>query len=407
MTFPLESVVVLDLGDEPMVLASRLLADLGADVIRVESIAGDGVRQRGPFVHRAPGLERGLAHIRYNAGKRSVALDLTRPEAWEIVRAIARRADVAFAPLDPSPLAEAFFDEAQLRTAAPSLGVVEAVVRRNAPRRPATDLIGTAAGGMLYLNGYPEDPPNHPAGELAYKQTSLAAALGAMSLLLQQQAGGPGGRITVSMQEAMMWTTIQTANQGYWYWHQQRPQRHGVGGLAGRTIFPTRDGRWVSVYQHPPAWGSYVAWVREALGETTFDRPEWNDDFYRFQHSHEVIPVTERLCASMDRDDLVAEGQRRAILVVPVQGVMDIARDPHLRARDFFQTVHHQQLGLDLEVMRPPFRSSAYTAVARRAPALGDHSREVLTRLCGFDAAQVDTWIAQGLVSEHSGVAAR
>lgn len=407
MTFPLASVVVLDMGDEPMVLASRLLADLGADVIRVESIAGDGVRRRGPFVHGIPGLERGLAHIRYNAGKRSLALDLDRPEAWDLVRAIAARADVAFAPMQPSPLAEAFFAESNIRTVAPRLGVVEAVLRRNGPPEQFTDLIGTAAGGMLYLNGYPEDPPNHPAGELAYKQTSLAAALGAMSLLLHAQAGAAAGRITVSMQEAMMWTTIQSANENYWYWHEQRPRRHGLGNVGGQTIFLTRDGQWVSLYQHPPAWGSFVSWVREALGETTFDAPEWDDGYYRFQHNDQVVPVTTRLCESMDRADLVAEAQRRAILVVPVQGVTDIAKDPHLRARNFFQSVRHQQLGMDLEVMRAPFVSSAYTAVARPAPALGEHSRAVLAELGGFEAKQIDAWVASGLAGAPAEVAAR
>ncbi len=407
MTFPLASVVVLDMGDEPMVLASRLLADLGADVIRVESAAGDAIRRRGPFVAGVPGIERGLAHIRYNAGKRSLALALDRSEAWEIVGALAARADIAFAPMEPDHLGVRFFHEANVRLQAPRLGVVEAVLRRHAGRQAATDLIGTAAGGMLYLNGYPEDPPNHPAGNLAYKQTSLAAALGAVALLIEAQAGTSGGRVSVSMQEAMMWTTIQSANENYWHWHQQRPSRRGLGNIGGQTIFNTRDGKWVSFYQHPPAWGGFVRWVRDATGESSFEAAEWNDNYYRYENSDAIVAATERLCESMDRDDLVAEAQRRAILVVPVQGVMDIARDPHLRARNFFQRVWHQQLGMHLDVMRPPFVSSAYTATARSAPALGEHSRQVLSGLAGFDSEQIDRWIEEGLVRVPQEVTAR
>ncbi|KAA0232499.1 hypothetical protein EDM76_09855, partial [bacterium] len=202
--------MVLDLADEPMVLASRLLADLGADVIRVEPIGGDGVRRRGPFVGGIEGLERGLAHIRYNAGKRSLALALDRPEAWEAARALASRADIAIVPMEADALTGEFVAEAHLGAVSPGPGVIEAVLRRDAAREPVADLVGVAAGGMLDLNGYPEDPPNHPAGQLAYKQTSLAAALGAVSLLLESQAGRRGCRIVVSMQEAMMWTTIQS-----------------------------------------------------------------------------------------------------------------------------------------------------------------------------------------------------
>lgn len=396
---PLASVVVLDLSDEPMVMASRLLADLGADVIRVESMQGDGVRRRPPFITGVPGVERSLAHIRYNAGKRSLALALNRPEAWQIVSALAARADIAFAPMEFDGLTAEFFSRESIQRAAPRLGVVEAVVRRNhIDRQPVTDLVGVAAGGMLYLNGYPGQPPHHPAGQLAYKQTSLAAALGAMSLLLETQMGEAGGHVTVSMQEAMMWTTIQSANENYWQWHKARPRRRGLENVGGQTIFPTADGKWVSLYHHPPAWPKFVAWLGEALDEHKFEAPVWEDDHYRLERASEVVEVTARLCRSLDRNALVAEGQRRAVLVVPVQGVMDIARDPHLRARGFFQPVYHVGSEMELEVMRPPFVSSAYAAAARPAPGLGEHSRAVLSDVCEYSDREIDEFLADGLV---------
>jgi crotonobetainyl-CoA:carnitine CoA-transferase CaiB-like acyl-CoA transferase len=120
-----------------------------------------------------------------------------------------------------------------------------------------------------------------------------------------------------------------------------------------------------------------------------------------------VVEVTTRLCASLPRADLVREAQRRAILVVPVQGVMDIARDPHLRARGFFQTVPYPQLGMDLEVMRPPFISSGYRASARRAPMLGEHSGEVLSGLLGMDPGTIDVLSARGIVHQSAEVSAQ
>ncbi|HEY8490735.1 MAG TPA: CoA transferase, partial [Dehalococcoidia bacterium] len=341
MTLPLHDITVLDLADEPLALAGRLLADLGAAVVRAEDSAGDALRRRGPFLDGVPDPERGLAHLLYNGGKRSLALALDRPEAWDLLDRLAARADVVLAPLTKGPLAARFFTEPRFRAAAPEAGVVDAVFRRGSADAAVTDLIGTAAGGLLALNGEPADPPNHPAGNLAYKQTSLAAACAAVSLVLARGRGERGGWVTVSMQEAVMGTTIQSANQNYWHWHRHRPGRQGIEGLGGRTVFETADGGWVSFYyQHPPAWAPFVRWVTEALGDTTLAAPEWDDPLYRYQQRHQAAGVVAALCRTLPRDALVAEAQRRGILVVPVQGVRDIAEDPHLRARGFFQAVH-------------------------------------------------------------------
>jgi benzylsuccinate CoA-transferase BbsE subunit len=398
VTLPLTGFRVLDMGDEATVLASRLLADLGADVVRVESAGGDAVRSRPPFAGDTPGVERSLAHLLYNAGKRSLALDLERPESWRLVGLVLQQCDVAIAPLEKRPLAAGFFSPEHISNLTSRTGVVDAVFRRNAPDELATDLIGTASGGLLYLNGYPDDPPNKPAGQLAYKQVSLAAALAAVSMILEQAASGSGGRVTVCMQEAVMWTTIQSANENYWYWHRARPERRGLSNLGGQTIFQARDGGWVSFYQHPPAWPAFVAWVAESLGDRRFEAAEWEDQLYRLEHQAEVTSVTAMLCKRLNRDNLVAEAQRRAILVVPVQSVADIAQDPHLRARGFFQEVWHEQLGRAIETYRSPFVSSAYEVIARPAPALGQHSREILGELCGLDEHEIDHLAKDGVV---------
>ena len=406
MTLPLSGYRVLDLGDDATVLAARLLADLGADVIRIEAIDGDSVRGRLPFVGDVQGVERGLAHLLYNAGKRSLALALDRPAAWEVADLVLESSDVVIAPLEKSALATAFFDDARMRATALRVGLVDTVFRRHAPEERATDLIGTAAGGLLYLNGFAGDPPNHATGQLAYKQVSMAAALGAVSMILEQAISGVGGRITVSMQEAVMWTTIQSANENYWFWHEAVPVRRGLENLGGQTIFEACDGRWVSFYQHPPAWSAFVAWVAELLGDRRFEGGEWDDQLYRLEHHGEVTEATVALCGLMDRDELISQGQRRAILVVPVQSVTDITHDPHLRQRGFFQEVWSEPLGMSIETYRAPFISSAYTAKAMPAPGLGQHSIEILRNICGLGDTTITGLISDGLVGIPKGAKA-
>ncbi|MFN8506940.1 MAG: CoA transferase [Dehalococcoidia bacterium] len=393
---PLTGLTILDLADEPVALAARLLGDLGATVIRVESANGDSLRQAGPFVHGEPGIERSLPHFVYNAGKQSLALDLDSPRAWEIIGTMAARADVVIAPVRRIGPARDFFAPSNFERVAPGIGLVQPLFRRDREEE-FTDLIGIAAGGQLSLNGYAEDPPNHPAGNLAYKQLALASALAAMSLVFESAAGRPTGRIEVSMQEAVMWTTIQSANENYWHWHQLSPARRGIDNVGGQTIFPSRDGKYLSLYHHPPAFAAFARWYGEVFGDDTYTRAPWDDGYYRFEQAVRITEITAQFCASMDREALITEAQKRGILAVPVQSVGDIAADPHLRARGFFQPVRVDQLDAELELLRAPFVSSLFTSVAKAPPALGEHSVAVL-RTAGFSDETVAALLAEGVV---------
>lgn len=376
MTLPLTNVKILDLGDEPVAFASRLLAGLGADVVRVEQPSGDWLRKRGPFVHDEPGLERGLAHFLNNAGKRSVLIDLEAPGEQVQLRQLVAKAAVVIAPLDTPVALEGLLARGSFERDFPAVGLIQPVFRRNVAAS-ATDLTAVAAGGQLYLNGDPADPPNYPAGNLAYKQLSLAAALAAVALVLEGAAGRPPGRVEISMQEAIMWTTIQSANENYAFWERATPERHGIGSVSGQTIFITRDGKYVSLYHHPPAFLPFARWYAELFGDDQYAQPPWDDDLYRLKNGDQITAITQRACLAMDREDLIAEAQKRSILCVPVQDVSDIAVDPHLREREFFQTVRVNQLDEDLELIRLPFVTSSYQASAAAPPALGEHTGEV------------------------------
>ena len=371
---PLADITVLDLSDEATVFGTRLLAELGARVIRVEDAAGDRVRRRGPFLGDQPGLERGLAHILYNAGKRSVALDLEQPESWRLIEAIARRSDVVVGPCTPRPEVRALFDALeQLGDDGP--GLVEAVFRRGAPDDVATDLVGTAAGGLLVLGGHPQDPPIHPKGDLAYKQTSLAAAEAAVAMILEKGRTGRSGRIVVSMQEAVNLTTVQTANANIFHWHGRIPSRHTP--MTPYTTYTCADGKWVSFTIHPPNWHRYVDWIETRLGTTDLSSDEWADSMYRAVHAREMSEYTRRLLSGYTRDDAIREGQGRGLLVLPVNTISDIAEDVHLNARRFFQRLDVPHLG-EMTVARTSFLSNAWESKPAPPPLLGEHTDAVL-----------------------------
>ena len=352
----LNDVVVLDLGDEATALASEHLAELGATVVRVEDERGDGLRRRGP-----------LTNAVHNAGKRSVAIDTTSDDGWAPIEAMLDGVDVVIGPIEPNPATARFLDRLRSRVD-DRLGFVDVVFRRDAPAEPVTDLTAAAAGGLTVLNGVSEDPPWHAAGDLAWKQTSLAAAEAALALVTARRRTGRAGRIVVSAQEAVIITTLQSSNGNLFHWHGVVPSRHEQ--IAAGSTMLSGDGLWTSFAIHPPHWPRFVDWAQRVLGDDCLAGPEWGDPVYVGAHRREIVDVIARLAASTPRAQLIAEGQRRGLLVLPVNEVADVATDRHLEARDFFVEVK----GADGDTVRlagSPFRSSRGRGARRAAPALG------------------------------------
>src|SRR5215212_7456354 len=289
----LQDVVVLDLGDEATALAGAYLAELGAEVVRVEDVAGDVLRRRGGHWH----------HV-HNAGKRSVAIDPTDDAAWDRVAAALPGIDVVIGPLEPDPATLRFLDRAAAGEG-DRIGVVDVVVRRDDPRQPVTDLTLGAAGGFTVLNGDGADPPAQAAGDLAFKQVALAVAEAALELVTARRTTGRAGRIVVSAQEAVLLTTFQTSNGNLYHWHGVVPNRHEQ--IAGGSTVLSGDGLWTSFTIHPPNYPRFVEWAERAIGPTVLTKPEWSDPVYVGKHRVELMALVAELASVTSRADLIEE----------------------------------------------------------------------------------------------------
>ncbi len=347
---------ILDLTDEPLAFGARLLADLGADVVRVE---------------------RGWAHLLYNAGKRSVAVEVDDPAAWSRIESLLPQFDVLLTPLESHGALADWLERGRRGDWPSDISIVDAVFRRGASE-PMTDLTAMAAGGHTVLNGHPEDPPVWAAGNLSYKQASIAVAEAALALITQRRRSGGCGRITVSVQEAVCFTTLQTASGNWWTWHGLSPDRHIPIG-SGIT-FRAKDGHWLSFTIHPPHWHRFVDWVDEVLGLEAGELrgAQWDDEFWREQHRAEIVPWIDRLCQALSVTELHDRRQELGLLVLPINTVEEVAADRHLQARGYYQEVDHPQLGRTLTMPRPAVRTRGTQPQARRAPTLGEHTEMVL-----------------------------
>jgi crotonobetainyl-CoA:carnitine CoA-transferase CaiB-like acyl-CoA transferase len=336
-------------------------------------------------------MERSLAHLLYNAGKRSVAVDTSDRRAWDGIARLASASDVVIGPMRRDLRIMQLLDSLQAASDAP--GIVEVVYRRDAPDEVATDLVLTAAGGLLVLGGHPEDTPNHPKGDLAYKQVGLAAAEAALALVMSKRCWGQGGRIVVSAQEAVNLTTVQTANANWLHWHGRVPTRHQP--MTPFSIYTSSDGLWLSFTIHPPNWPRYVDWVERDLGTADLSSPEWADGTYRALNAATMAGYTARLCAMYTREQLIDEGQARGLLVLPVNSLTDLAADPHLNTRGLFQEVNVD--GEPVWTLRSAFLSESRPTAAMRAPTLGEHTWEALTSVAGLTDVEAEALFAAGV----------
>jgi crotonobetainyl-CoA:carnitine CoA-transferase CaiB-like acyl-CoA transferase len=401
---PLSDVRVIDLAGESAVFAGRLLGELGADVVRVEPPGGDSVRRRPPFLDDEPGPERSLYHLHFNASKRSVALDIRRPEGAELLRRLARASDVVLETGRPGEMDALGVGYEALRPVNPVL--IYATVTpfgQEGPMRDyrGNDLTAVASSGLMWLNGFPEDPPNQPGAEQAYHMASLAltASIATAIVARGRSADGAGHRIDVSLQEAMSMATLQHASPNVYAWYRRVPARQGIRLLRGRNLFQCADGLWVSVVVSPYRWAEFLEWCRdEGIGEHLFDE-QWRDPAYRIEHASEVSEVTAQLAARHPREHIFHEGQRRRLMVTPSNTVRDLVDDAQLRAREYFVEYEHPATGRTLKDTGVAYQFSRTPAGVRRpAPRFGEHTEEVLCGLLGLDEAAVERLRASGVV---------
>ena len=396
---PLAGSVVIDLSDECLSLGARWLSDFGADVIRIESASGDALRIDGPHLDGRADVESGLRHLLYNAGKRSLALNFDAPGAWDLVDRLLDAADVVLAPLDKSVEGRRFFDRERLQRLHPHLGVIDVVTRRGGEGLPASDIVGVAAGGLMQGLGFPDVAPDYPAGKLAYKQASQVAAATGAAMLYDRRNGVRPSHAYISLQEAILSTTIHFANENMWRQLGEKAFRPG-GNIS--SLVQARDGKWLTLGITPNTharWAAFGQWLKERAGYDGIIGAEYPGDIYIPEWGGETHRALQRACASLDREELCYEGQSRGFLAVPVNSARDIVEDPHLHERGTFLPVEHPQFDREIDLPRLPIYSTGYQPVGRPAPTLGADSADVLTELLGVDPGEYEGFVISGLVA--------
>lgn len=403
---PLAGYRVLDLADEKGQLGTRLLAELGADVIKIEPPRdGDPARQHAPFFRNEAGAETSLFWWTMNAGKRSITLQLKLEAGRQLFHRLVALSDIVVETCMPGESAALGLDYAAIERANPSAILVSITgFGQDGPYAGwhATDIVGAAMGGLMYLNGDPECGPVRTTVPQAYTQVNVQAMVGALiALYARPLNGGRGQHVDVSMQEAVA-NAMDNAQQT---WDIRRVNASGPGlyrNTAGirtaRYLFETADG-WVAALQAGGLIGqqanAIIDWLAEHGEARGLDAPEWRQKLTSLQplapeERGYVEETMAAFCRTRKKEDLVAEAQRRGAGWAPVFSPREIVESKQLAARGYWTRVSHEDLGESFTYPGAPFRLSATPWMQRgRAPHIGEHNEEVYCGLLGLEPQEL------------------
>lgn len=362
--------------------ASKLLADLGADVIKVESPMGDPARSRGPFPGGVADPERSGLFLYLNTNKRGVALDPRQASDRAAFTALVRGADVLLHNVPPPEMAASGLDYEALAATNPRLVMTSITpYGLEGERRDwqATDLTLWSAGGIAYLNGggYEADalPPLKPYGMQAEFQGGVNAAVAALGALLARQRTGRGQHVVVSIQQAL--AAILELTFEYWPYQGLVASRLGRKPIQPLDFLECRDG-WVficCVEEHQ--WQEFIRMIGS---------PEWAgielfaDRLSRGANWDALKLFLQEWASGQSVAEVYQAAQERRIPFAPVSTMGDLLASPHLAARGFFATLAVP--GARITVPGAPYKLSATPwAIRRPAPRLGEHTAEVLREI--------------------------
>ncbi len=411
----LHGIRVLDLTAEPGFLSGMLLAELGADVVKVEPPGGDPTRRRGPFWGDVADPDRSIPWLALNASKRGITLDLEQPAGRDLFLRLAARADVVLETGAPGALAARGlgWDALHARNARLVLCSLTPF-GQSGPRAGwrGSDLTVIALSGNLHCTGDPDRAPVRCSLPVSHYHGSIEAAAGVAFALLARERTGAGQHVDVAMQEAMVMPNMATASMAVMTGN--RGQRAGAffrqAKSVQREIWPCQDG-WVSFAlrggpARVPGLVAIVAWMtEEGMASERLRAMDWKAYNHNLLSQDEVDALSEEFGAffrTKTMTELFRAACERNLMLAPANTAKEILASEQLAARHFFVDVDHAGRG----TLRLPgafaISTSAdpdATAIAVRgsAPRLGAHTAAVLGEI-GVDADTLARLRAEGVV---------
>ena len=407
MSGPLEGIRVIDLT---RILAgpfsTMLMADMGADIIKVEQPgAGDPARGNGPFLSPdgAESSEQQFStyFMSINRGKRSIAIDLSKPKGREVLLKLAETADVLIENFRPGTMQKLGLDYEVVKARNPRIVMCSVSgFGQSGPyaHRPALDVIVQGMGGMLSITGEPGRGPVRPGASIGDITSALFATIAIQSALLERHNSGEGQYIDISMLDCQV-AIMENAFMRY-FTLGQTPQRIGTRHPSSTPFqaFQTADGHVVVAIMggSTDQWPLFCAAIDHV---ELIDDERYTTGWSRTQHYDELIPVIEEVMRQKTTSEWVELLSDMGVPVGPVQDIAEVANDPQVNHREMFVELPHPVLG-QVKFTGNPIKMSRTPSGPRRVPPqLGEQTSEVLTADVGLSPEDVAELFNEGVVA--------
>jgi crotonobetainyl-CoA:carnitine CoA-transferase CaiB-like acyl-CoA transferase len=393
----LHGIRVLDIGHQIAgPYCARLLADQGADVIKIERPRrGDSARALPPFVNDDGHLEKSLTFLYLNYNKRSVTLDLTIARGREVLLDLVTHSDILVENFEPAFLPSLGLDFKTLATVNPRL-IVTSISNfgQTGARRDwrGNDLINYAVSGAMSISGTADrEPLKHGQFQSAFVG-GLAGVIPTLAAVYMREFTGEGQHADVSIAEALASTLVMSIPY-YTYMGETQRRRDPAGSSYGNPA-PAKDGWVIPHATRNREWADFCAIVNE---RRLLD-PKYASSKGRITHAEELDRLLGEALLKLGRFELFHEANRKRLLCGVVQTPQDLANCEQLAARGFFHEIDHPVAGR----LRYPGETFAASAggfkVRRRPPLLGEHNEEVLGDLLGYGADTLRALAKEGVI---------
>jgi crotonobetainyl-CoA:carnitine CoA-transferase CaiB-like acyl-CoA transferase len=398
MPGPLEGIRVVEVGNFMAApFCAMQLADLGADVVKVENPdGGDLTRLSGPFLDGESS-----PFVRLNRNKRSLALDLKSPRGKDVFRRLASKADVVVENLRPGTMAQLGIDYPKLSSTNPRLVYVAASGwGQDGPyaQRPGLDIMAQGMSGLMSITG-----PEGGGGpvKIGVPMTDLACALygalAAVAALQARERSGRGQFIDVCLFEAGVSFAIWEAGRYFATGEIPRPLGSAHQTSAPYQALRAEDGWFTVGANSQKLWESFC----EVLGlpELKSD-PRFAKNHLRHHNRGELIPLLEEVTSRGRAAAWVEKIQAAGIPCGLLQTYDQVFNDPHLNARGFFAEAPHAKLGKVKQIGSPMRLSETPARIDRAGPLLGEHTAEVLAQI-GYSSEEIGALAQAGVVGKN------
>jgi CoA:oxalate CoA-transferase len=396
-SLPLSGITVVDLGQVYQgPYATLLMAKAGAEIIKVEPLAGEPLRHR-----IAVGRGASFPFAMLNSNKRAVTLNLKSERGRALLVEMAKRADVLLENFAPGVLDRLGVGWNALSAVNPRLIYASGSgFGLSGPDRDslAMDLTVQAVSGLMSITGFPEGPPVKAGAAFVDFLSGIHLYAGVMTALVERARIGKGRLVEVAMEETVYPTLA--SNLGFLYNSEgavppRTGNRHGGLAIAPYNVYPARDGHVAIICVVESHWQNLLA----AMGrEDLSDDPRFADNARRVEHLAETDAVVERWTKTLARDEIFAITRRHRIPSAPVRDLREVMNDRHMHERGMLERIHHPELG-DIVVPTSPLRFHGADRVETTpSPRLGQHNDEVYGGWLGLTAEEIARLRREGVI---------